>query len=163
MHKHDDRPHRHEGGEEPEGGHAGPGHNRPSPRPAQWQTPHRRDDRQHDPPDAAEPDLDLVEAAFVEGFEQARDPSSFLRLARVPFVTERAGRRLELVRVEILCRTDVASVTPYLGGAGHRVAPLPEPLVARRRTLRFVYLGPARQEHLTLADIRPLPDLTPQR
>jgi hypothetical protein len=141
----------------------GPGHNAPPRRPLQWQTPHREHD--HGPPeaDAAEPDLDLVEAAFVEGFEQASDPTSFLRLARVPFVTERSGRRLELLRVETYCRTDVAAVAPQLGGAGHRVAPLPAALVGRRRRLSFVYLGSAGQESLSLAEIRPLPDLTPER
>ena len=34
---------------------------------------------------AREPDLDLVEMAFVEGFATAKDPASFLRLARIPF------------------------------------------------------------------------------
>jgi hypothetical protein len=140
----------------------GPGHNAPPRRPRQWQTPHRHD---HEPeaPEAAELDLDLVEAAFVQGFEQASDPTSFLRLARVPFVTERNGQKLELLRVETACRTDVASITPYLGGKGHRVAPLPEALVGRRRDLRFVYLGPNGQETLSLADVRDLPDLTPPR
>jgi hypothetical protein len=141
----------------------GPGHNAPSARPRQWQTPHR--DHEHEPeaPEPAEPDLDLVETAFVQGFEQASDPTSFLRLARVPFVTERDRQKLELIRVETRCQTDVASITPYLGGAGHRVAPLPEALVTRRRSLRFIYLGPAGQEDLTLADVRDLPDLTPPR
>jgi hypothetical protein len=40
---------------------------------------------------------------------------------------------------------------------------LPEALVTRRRRLRFVYLGPDGQEALTLAEVRPLPDLTPLR
>lgn len=142
--------------------HGGPGHNAPPRRPLQWQTPHR-DHHHHDEPAPAEPDLDLVEAAFVQGFEQASDPTSFLRLARVPFVTEREGRKLELLRVETSCRTDVATVTPQLGGAGHRVAPLPAALVGRRRSLRFVYLGSAGQESLSLAEVRPLPDLTPER
>jgi hypothetical protein len=159
MPEHDDRPDPDEPGTTTR---VGLGHNAP-PRPRQWQTPHRHDDHGHEAPAPAEPDLDLVEAAFVEGFEQASDPTSFLRLARVPFVTERAGKKLELLRVEAVCRTDVAAVTPYLGGAGHRVAPLPESLVARRRTLRFVYLGPNGQETLTLADVRDLPDLTPPR
>jgi hypothetical protein len=141
----------------------GPGHNAPPRRPLQWQTPHRADD--HDAPAAeqAEADLDLVEAAFVQGFEQAPDPTSFLRLARVPFVTERGGRKLELLRVETHCRTDVAALAPQLGGAGHRVAPLPAALVGRRKSLRFIYLGSAGQESLSLAEIRPLPDLTPER
>ncbi len=117
----------------------------------------------HDEPAAAEPDLDLVEAAFVQGFEQAPDPTSFLRVARIPFVTERAGERLELLRVETRCRTDVAAVAPELGGAGHRVSPLPAALVARRRQLHFVYLGGRGQHTLSLAEVRPLPDLTPAR
>ncbi len=36
-------------------------------------------------PGTAEPDLDKVEKAFVDGFLAATDPTSFLRLARVPF------------------------------------------------------------------------------
>lgn len=141
----------------------GPGHNAPT-RPRQWQTPHRP--HGHDQPPAAEarePDLDLVEAAFVQGFEQAPDPTSFLRLARVPFVTERNGKRLELLRVEITSRTEVASITPYQGGQGHRVAPLPAALVGRRQSLGLVYHGSAGAEVLSLADIRALPDLTPER
>ena len=140
---------------------AGPGHNAPPRRALQWQTPHR--EHGHEEPVAEEADLDLVEAALVHGFERAPDPTSFLRMARIPFVTERAGRRLELLRVETLCRTDVAAVAPQLGGTGHRVAPLPAALVGRRRSLRFVYLGAAGQETLSLAEIRPLPDLTPER
>ena len=32
-----------------------------------------------------EPDIDQVEATFVEGFAATTDPTSFLRLANVPF------------------------------------------------------------------------------
>ena len=39
----------------------------------------------HAPARAPEPDFDLVEAAFVTGFASAPDPTSFLRLARIPF------------------------------------------------------------------------------
>ena len=68
----------------------GPGHNTQPP--AQWQTPHlpHGHSARHD--HESEPDLDLVEAAFVEGFEQASDPTSFLRLAGIPFQTERDGQ-----------------------------------------------------------------------
>lgn len=138
----------------------GPGHN--APRPRQWQTPHRAHDHAH-PERPAEPDLDLVESAFVEGFGRASDPTSFLRLARVPFVTEHQGERLDLIRVEIRDTTDVASVTPVLGGAGHRVAPLPQALVSRRQTLAFVYMSGHGSRHLDLATVRSLPDLTPDR
>lgn len=139
----------------------GVGHNaRPA---AQWQTPHLPDGHgaRHD--HGAEPDLDLVEAAFVEGFERATDPTSFLRLAGIPFRSERDGRALDLVRVEIESLTDIAAVTPLLGGKGHSVAPLPSSRVARRRRLGFLYLAGDKMQRLDLAEARTLPDLTPPR
>jgi hypothetical protein len=114
----------------------GPGHN--ARRPLQWQTPHRPDAAGEAAP-APEPDLDLVEASFREGFRAASDPVSFLRLAGIPLALALAdGRRGHLLRVEEEERTDVAAVSPKLGG-GHIVRPLPAALVARRRRLRFVY------------------------
>ena len=106
---------------------------------AQWQTPHL-------PPGEAqefaqpEPDLDLVEASFVEGFAHCSDPTSFLRLAGIPFSgVDPNNRAMNLLRVEIEDVTDVGSAVPLLGGEGLRYDPLPERLVSRRRRLRFVY------------------------
>src|SRR5258708_39924074 len=97
-HKHD---HDHSNGE---GSPPLAGHNRPTDprRPVQWQTPHRDDaPAAQDGHPRAETDLDLVEAAFVEGFLGASDATSFLRLARVPFSgAAAAGARLLLLRVE---------------------------------------------------------------
>jgi hypothetical protein len=87
-----------------------------------------------------EADLDQVEAAFIEGFLDASDPTSFLRLAGVPFkATAPDGAALSLLRVETEVVADVGSVTPHLGGGSFRYDPLPATLVARRRRLRFVY------------------------
>jgi hypothetical protein len=122
---------------------AGIGHNRPSEprRPAQWQTPHREDapmgEAGHPRPDT---DLDLVEAAFVEGFLGASDTTSFLRLARVPFEgTTPDGGKLALLRVEVDSVADVGSITPHLGGATFRYDPLPARMVSHRKRLRLVY------------------------
>lgn len=138
----------------------GAGHNaRP---PAQWQTPHLPHAHDHAQDHDLEPDLDMVEAAFVEAFARAPDPVSFLRLAGVPFKSERDGEPLDLVRVEIESATDVASVTPLLGG-GHRVAPLPASHVSHRRRLGFHYLAGERMVRLDLAAARALVNLTPSR
>jgi hypothetical protein len=122
---------------------AGIGHNRPSEprRPAQWQTPHREDapmgEAGHPRPDT---DLDLVEAAFVEGFLGASDTTRFLRLARVPFEgTTPDGGKLALLRVEVDSVADVGSITPHLGGATFRYDPLPARMVSHRKRLRLVY------------------------
>jgi hypothetical protein len=135
---------------------AGIGHNRPSEpkRLVQWQTPHR-----DDVPAAAEAqprgetDLDLVEAAFVEGFLAASDATSFLRLAQVPFEgTAADGARLALLRVEVDSVADVGSITPHLGGASFRYDPLPARMVSRRKRLRLVYFDGQKARMLDLAE-----------
>ena len=85
-------------------------------------------------------DLDLVEASFVEGFLAASDPTSFLRLAGIPFVaTDADGHALHLLRCEIEDHTDVGAVSPLMGGQGLRYDPLPKAFVSRRRRLSFAY------------------------
>jgi hypothetical protein len=116
--------------------HAVPGHNRPR-EAAQWQVPHKPEGTETPPPLR---DLDLVEASFVEGFAGASDPTSFLRLAGIPFVgMDGSGRRLHLLRVELEAMTDVGSVVPLLGGHGFHYDPLPSRLTSRRRRLAFIY------------------------
>ena len=135
---------------------AGVGHNRPTDarRPAQWQTPHRDSAPAADagrPP--AETDLDLVEAAFVEGFLSASDMTSFLRLARVPFEgTAADGAKLALLRVEVDSVADVGSITPHLGGASFRYDPLPTRMVSRRKRLRLAYFDGHKPRMLDLAE-----------
>ena len=82
---------------------------------AQWQDPHSH--RHAADPSMPEPDFDLIEASFAENFPKASDPTSFLRLARIPFVGRRSdGRQLRLLRVEFEQATDVGSVMPNVGG-----------------------------------------------
>ena len=132
----------------------GPGHNHPhaSRVAAQWQTPHRGDGAAATP--AAEPDLDKVEQAFVDGFFAATDPTSFLRLARVPFEMAANGATLRLLRVEIDALTDVGSLTPHLGGGSFRYDPLPANFVSQRRRLRFVYFDGENLRAMSYAELR---------
>jgi hypothetical protein len=136
----------------------GVGHNHaPDHRPTvQWQTPHR-DGPARLREDHGEPDLDLVETAFVDGFATAADPTSFLRLARIPFdVAASDGTRLVLLRVEIEAATDVGGIMPHLGGASFRYDPLPAKITSRRRRLRFVYFDGNGLRPLTLGEVRAL-------
>jgi hypothetical protein len=129
-----------------------PGHN--SERPVQWQAPGRHHHAHDGEP---EPDFDLVETAFAESFPRASDPTSFLRLARIPFVGRDAdGRVLRLLRVEYEQVTDVGAVTPHLGGASLRYDPLPAALVSSRRRLRFAYQDGESVIRLSLAETRGL-------
>ncbi|MFO1047983.1 MAG: hypothetical protein U1E52_08820 [Geminicoccaceae bacterium] len=143
MHDHHDAP--------------GPGHNHGPRRAAQWQTPHLPHDHGSPAPDQPEPDFDLVEAAFAEGFATASDPTSFLRLAGVPFeASDPAGTRLCLLRVELDQVADMGTVTPQLGGGSFRYDPLPAKLVSRRRRLRLVYHDGTGLHRLTLGEARSL-------
>jgi hypothetical protein len=122
---------------------------------AQWQTPHLNGG--DDAADSDERDIDKVETAFVEGFMQASDPTSFLRLAQVPFdIAAADGAKLDLLRVEVDAVTDVGSLTPHLGGQSFRYDPLPAALVSRRRRLRLVYFDGAELRRLTFAQARAL-------
>ncbi len=148
MHLGHDHDHHHHG--------ATAGHNSNG-RTAQWQTPHLP--AGHKPPDAehGEPDLDLVETAFLASFPAAPDPTSFLRLAGVPFSGRSAdGRTFSLLRVEANQTTDIGMLTPRIGGAGHGYDPLPAKLVSRRATLNFVYFDGEKVARLSLAEAKAL-------
>ncbi len=139
------------------GSAAGSGHNRPR-APVQWQVPHRPEGEQIEST-PAERDLDLVEKSFIEGFVRALDPTSFLRLASIPFVgVDASGRRLHLLRVETQSLTDVGAVAPLLGGEGVRYDPLPAKLVAQRQRLSFVYHDGRNTTRLDFAEARKLAD-----
>ena len=153
-HSHDHhRPHGHHHAHD-HGGHHHPhglGHNAAR-RPLQWQTPHDPSASQGET-QAPEPDLDLVEAAFVAGFANAPDPTSFLRLARIPFAGQTPeGDVLKLLRVETEEAVDVGAVSPGLGGGPLRHDPLPAKLVSRRRRLAFLYFDGTRARSLSFTE-----------
>ena len=111
--------------------------------------------------DHGEPDLDLVEKAFVTGFADAPDPTSFLRLARIPFEAHATdGTRLVLLRVETDLVTDIGAVMPHVGGASFRYDPLPAAMVAHRRRLRFVYFDGQGLRPLSLGEVRNLREVS---
>jgi hypothetical protein len=160
-HRHDHHPQRHDhehlhDGVSGYGLAPAPGHNAAA-RVSQWQEPHGHDDLG---PDAPEADFDLVEASFAENFPKVSDPTSFLRLARVPFVGRRDdGEVLRLLRVEYEEATDVGSVTPHVGGGSLRYDPLPAQMVSTRKRLRFVYQAGDGVVRLTLGETRKLTDV----
>ncbi|WP_151613276.1 hypothetical protein [Sinorhizobium alkalisoli] len=138
--------------------HAGPGHNRQRDT-VQWQVPHRRESKDLSPPH--ERDLDLVEASFVENFARASDPTSFLRLAGIPFVgVDASGNALHLLRVETADRTDIGAVVPLLGGNGVRYDVLPARMTSRRHDLRFLYHDGKAVVRLSFAEAHKLEDRT---
>lgn len=157
MHgSHDDHHHHHRHGH-------GVGHNGAPAKAAQWQTPHIEDHHQehgHPPVSDEFRDLDLVEKAFCEGFAATSDPTSFLRLAGVPFSGKDAsGKILHLLRVEHNAATDVGNVTPHLGGGSFRYAPLPAHMTSRRSDLHFIYFDGSETTRLSYSETKALSTL----
>ncbi|MBP0616202.1 hypothetical protein J6595_11465 [Jiella sp. KSK16Y-1] len=121
--------------------------------------PHKsdHDHGDHDHPHEHEPDLDLVEKAFVEGFQSAPDPTSFLRLAGIPFEAKLAdGTELKLLRVAQERRVDIGSLAPHLGGETFRYDPLPAQMVSKRDHLVFVYFDGKGTRQYAFEDARAL-------
>lgn len=133
-------------------------HNQPAKDAAQWQTPHDPHAGTVEAPISDEyRDLDLVEQTFCEAFATASDPTSFLRLAGVPFTgISPSGKTLHLLRVEQNAATDIGSVMPQLGGEDYRYDPLPARLTSRREKLVFIYFNGQSAEKLDLAAARAL-------
>jgi hypothetical protein len=155
MHRGHDHDHDHESGASISAV-AGVGHNQVNApvRPVQWQVLHGNPKPAVGKSVGAIADLDLVEAAFVEGFLAASDPTSFLRLAGAPFRAATSdGTTLALLRVEIDSIADVGAIMPHMGGDTFRYDPLPASMVSRRRRLRFIYFDGTSSRALSLAEI----------
>ena len=136
----------------------GPGHNTGFGTASQWQGP-----KANEGPEArsAEQDLDLVEQEFYRSVLASADPTSLLRLARVPFVADIGdGKLMRLLRVSVSDEIEVGVISPRYGGTDVAYHPVPALRVQHSRALRFVYHTPDGIRAFTYAEIRDLPDLT---
>jgi hypothetical protein len=132
------------------------GDNRRDRRTAQWQEPH---DPAHPEP-AREEDFDLVEHAFCSAALDAEDPTSLLRLARVPFVANLDGGVIRLLAFRIEEEMEVGSLTPGFTSDSPVYLPLPKSRVRRHRRLVFLYDTADGLREFGLEMVRALTDLT---
>ena len=134
-----------------------PGHNAGFRAASQWQDPRAEEGPQSRP---ADHDLDLVEQEFYRSALTSTDPTSLLRLARVPFVADIGGGKLmRLLRVSVSDEIEVGAISPGYGGSDLVYHPVPASRVQHSRNLRFVYHTPDGIRAFTYAEIRELPDL----
>jgi hypothetical protein len=93
----------------------GPGHNTGLLGASQWQDP-RVEEAPPQYPSVGQ-DLDLVEQEFYRSVLNSADPTSLLRLARVPFVADLGdGRLMRLLRVSLSDEIEVGAISPGFGG-----------------------------------------------
>ncbi|MEM1130978.1 MAG: hypothetical protein AAGH83_10705 [Pseudomonadota bacterium] len=122
---------------------AGPGHNR-----ADAQHLHS-----HLHPEDRAADLQILTTQFIDGFVQASDKSSYLRLAGVPF--ERPGQggetALKLVDVELKTEWQVGTAAPSFGSRELSYLPFPGEMVRERTNMGLIYVS---MDEKQVVDIR---------
>jgi hypothetical protein len=97
----------------------------------------------HLKPEDEAADLQLLAAQFIDGFQQAADKTSFLRLAGVPF--ERPGQggdtALKLVDVKLTTEWQVGTAAPAFGSRELSYLPFPGSMVKDRTNMALIYVS----------------------
>lgn len=95
----------------------------------------------HGPDHAAE--LRVLTDQFIDGFVQAKDKMSYLRLAGVPL--EKPGRDgdppLKLVDVRLTTEWQVGTASPAFGSRELSYLPFPGEMIAERTNMALVYVS----------------------
>jgi hypothetical protein len=136
----------------------GPGHNTGPRAASQWQDPKAEEGLQSRP---AEHDLDLVEQEFYRSAVTSGDPTSLVRLARVPFVADMGdGKLMRLLSISVSDEIEIGAISSSYEGGDVVYHPVPASRVKHSRNLRFVYHTPDGIRAFSYAEIRDLPDLS---
>lgn len=95
----------------------------------------------HNHDDAA--DLQVLAAQFIDGFVQAKDKTSYLKLAGVPFERPGAGgaKALKLVDVELTTDWQVGTASPSFGSRELSYLPFPGEMVRERTNMSLIYVS----------------------
>lgn len=105
----------------------------------------------HAPDEAAE--LQVLAAQFIDGFQQAADKMSYLRLAGVPLErTDGDGPSLKLVDVQLTTEWQVGTASPSFGSRELSYLPFPGEMITERTNMNFVYVSIEQKSNLDLRD-----------
>ncbi len=98
-------------------------------------------------------DLQVLATQFIEGFLQASDKTSYLKLAGVPF--ERSSKdgekALKLIDVELKTDWQVGTASPSFGSRELSYMPFPGQMVQERTNMSLVYVS---MDEKSVLDIR---------
>jgi hypothetical protein len=98
-------------------------------------------------------DIQVLATQFIEGFVQARDKFSFLKLAGVPFERPSASgaKALKLIDVELKTEWQVGTASPSFGSRELSYLPFPGEMVRERTNMSLVDVS---MQEKSLLDIR---------
>jgi len=93
-------------------------------------------------------------ASFIDGFRQAADKTSYLRVAGVPFQRTGAdGLTLNLVDAEIRSNWQIGSASPGFAARELVYMPYPGEMVRARENMVFTYVSLTERADIDLLDI----------
>lgn len=105
----------------------------------------------HEADEAA--DLQLLTVQFIDGFREAKDKMSYLRLAGVPLeISGEDGLALKLVDVKLTTEWQVGTASPSFGSRELSYLPLPGEMIGERTNLGFIYVSLERKSIIDLRD-----------
>ncbi|GAA3876642.1 hypothetical protein GCM10022404_27980 [Celeribacter arenosi] len=106
----------------------------------------------HEQDDAA--DLQVLATQFIEGYLQANDKASYLKLAGVPFERPSASgpKALKLINVELKTEWQVGTASPSFGSRDLSYLPFPGQMVSERTNMSLVYVSMEEKSNWDIRD-----------
>ena len=98
-------------------------------------------------------DLQVLATQFIEGFLQAKDKTSYLKLAGVPFErpSKAGSKALKLIDVELKTDWQVGTASPSFGSRELSYLLFPGEMVQERTNMSLVYVS---MDEKSVLDIR---------
>lgn len=93
-------------------------------------------------------------ASFIDGFRDAADKNSYLRLVGVPFQMQGPdGLTMHLVDAQINSNWQIATASPAFGSHELIYLPFPGEMISPRETMNFTYVSLTSREDVDLRQI----------
>ncbi len=99
-------------------------------------------------------DIQVLATQFIDGFVQATDKSSYLKLAGVPFERPGTGgqKALKLVDVELKTDWQVGTASPSFGSRELSYLPFPGEMIRERTNMSLIYVSMDERAALDIRD-----------
>jgi len=96
-------------------------------------------------------EIKVLATSFVEGFKDAKDKNSYLRLAGIPFQREgKDGLTLNLVDASIVGKWQLGTASPAFASRELIYMPFPGEMIDHRETMTFTYVSLTSREDIDL-------------
>jgi hypothetical protein len=99
-------------------------------------------------------DLQVLATQFIDGFLQAADKTSYLKLAGVPFErpSKNGTKALKLIDVELTTDWQVGTASPSFGSRELSYLPFPGEMVQERTNMSLIYVSLDEKSTLDIRD-----------